>query len=71
MKRLMLDHAFASVPTVLFTVHEDNIRSQAAVERLGAVRIGTAPDPQGRGQNLLFHLRRAQAAALDSGTAKR
>jgi len=34
MKRLMLDHAFRSVETVVFTVHSLNFRSQRAVERL-------------------------------------
>lgn len=57
-KRLMLAHAFASVPEVLFAVHADNVRSQRAVERLGAVRSGTEPDAYGRGQNLLYRLRR-------------
>lgn len=58
MKRLMLDHAFATVSTVVFTIHEDNLRSQRAVERLGAARFGTSPDSQGRGVNVIFHLRR-------------
>ncbi|MEZ0163184.1 GNAT family N-acetyltransferase [Kineococcus sp. LSe6-4] len=46
-KRLMLDHAFAALPTVLFTVHADNLRSQRAVERLGARRTGTHVDVAG------------------------
>lgn len=46
-KRLMLDHAFATLPTVVFTVHADNVRSQRAVERLGAQRTGTHVDGQG------------------------
>ncbi|MCW2673921.1 MAG: hypothetical protein JWP14_2510 [Frankiales bacterium] len=58
MKRLMLDHAFKSASTVVFTVHEDNRRSQRAVERLGAIRVGESSDAHGRGDNVVFHLRR-------------
>jgi RimJ/RimL family protein N-acetyltransferase len=57
MKRLMLRHAFGSVATVVFRVHASNLRSQRAVEKLGAVRVGTEPDPYGRGENLVFRLR--------------
>lgn len=38
-KRLMLDHAFAAVPQVLFHVGECNLRSREAVLKLGAVPI--------------------------------
>jgi RimJ/RimL family protein N-acetyltransferase len=38
MKRLMLAHAFAAVRTVLFVVGTGNVRSQRAVEKLGATR---------------------------------
>ena len=61
MKRLMLDHAFGSVSTVVLTVHEDNWRSQRAVERLGAIRVGASPDVHARGENVVFHLRRDRA----------
>ncbi len=37
-KRLMLEHAFQFVDTVLFWVGETNWRSQAAMEKIGAVR---------------------------------
>lgn len=57
-KRLMLAHAFATVPVVVFSVHSENLRSQRAVERLGAVQAGTEADSHGRGQNLLYRLRR-------------
>lgn len=57
-KRLMLAHAFATVPEVVFSVHSANLRSQRAVERLGAVHVGTEADGHGRGQNLLYSLRR-------------
>jgi RimJ/RimL family protein N-acetyltransferase len=40
MKHLMLDHAFRFVQTVYFLIDHDNIRSQKAVERIGAVRSG-------------------------------
>jgi N-acetyltransferase len=36
MKKLMLNHIFASVRTVWFHVGEDNLRSRKAVEKLGA-----------------------------------
>jgi N-acetyltransferase len=48
LKALMLGHVFRFVRTVVFLVHPDNIRSQRAVEKLGAVRIGDRPDPGGK-----------------------
>jgi RimJ/RimL family protein N-acetyltransferase len=57
LKRLMLDHAFRSVATVLFVVARGNLRSQRAVEKLGAVRAGTRSDSE-RGERLVFALRR-------------
>ena len=48
MKRLMLEHAFRFVDTVVFTVHEHNVRSQRALEKIGAVRSRTGPDRAGR-----------------------
>jgi RimJ/RimL family protein N-acetyltransferase len=41
MKRLMLDHAFRFVNRVIFVIGVDNMRSQAAVEKIGAFRAGT------------------------------
>ena len=41
MKRLMLDHAFRSVHRVIFVIGVGNIRSQAAVTKIGASRAGT------------------------------
>jgi N-acetyltransferase len=41
MKRLMLAHAFRFVDHVIFVVGVSNFRSQRAVEKIGAVRIGT------------------------------
>ncbi len=37
-KRLMIDHAFTFVDTVIFWVGETNWRSQRAVEKIGGVR---------------------------------
>jgi RimJ/RimL family protein N-acetyltransferase len=42
LKKLMLDHAFKHVATVVFFVGEHNIRSQKAMEKIGGIRIGLA-----------------------------
>jgi len=41
MKQLLLNHAFKFVETVIFLVGERNFRSQRAMEKIGATRIGT------------------------------
>jgi RimJ/RimL family protein N-acetyltransferase len=48
MKRLMLRHAFRFVNSVLFLVGPENIRSQRALEKIGAVREGSRLDARGR-----------------------
>ena len=48
MKRLMLEHAFKFVDSVVFLVGLDNRRSQRAVEKIGGVRVGSRPDASGR-----------------------
>ena len=48
LKALMLRHAFRFVRTVVFLVHPRNVRSQRAVEKLGAVRIGARLDGSGK-----------------------
>lgn len=40
MKTLMLDHAFNFVETVFFHIGADNIRSQKAIQKLGASKVG-------------------------------
>jgi RimJ/RimL family protein N-acetyltransferase len=40
MKKLMLDHAFKFVETVIIHIGAKNIRSQKAIEKLGALKIG-------------------------------
>jgi RimJ/RimL family protein N-acetyltransferase len=37
MKRLMLDHAFRFVDTVVFRIGTDNFRSRRAIEKIGGV----------------------------------
>ena len=57
MKRLMLDHAFQFVDTVLFLIAPTNIRSQRAVEKIGAVRSGVV-HRSGK-DNVVYRLERA------------
>ncbi len=59
LKRLMLEHAYRFVDRVIFVVAPGNLRSQRAVEKLGAVRAGTRYDHL-RGERLVFELRRPQ-----------
>ena len=42
MKRLLLNHAFEFVESVVFFVGEENVRSQKAMEKVGAIKAGTA-----------------------------
>jgi len=62
MKHLMLNYAFRAVDSVVFRVHSDNVRSQRAVEKLGAIRVGTEIDPRGRGENCVFRLESSPTA---------
>jgi RimJ/RimL family protein N-acetyltransferase len=47
MKRLMFEHAFNYVNSVIFLVGIQNIRSQRAVEKIGGIRIGMGHDDGG------------------------
>jgi len=47
MKMLMLRHAFQFVNSVFILVSPENLRSQKAVERLGALRDGVMAGPDG------------------------
>jgi RimJ/RimL family protein N-acetyltransferase len=42
MKELLLDHAFKFVETAVFYVGQTNLRSQKAMEKIGAMKLGTA-----------------------------
>jgi RimJ/RimL family protein N-acetyltransferase len=48
MKHLMLRHAFKFVSNVIFVVGPHNLRSQKAMEKIGAARVGSRPDPNGQ-----------------------
>jgi RimJ/RimL family protein N-acetyltransferase len=50
LKRLMLEHAFRFVASVVFLVDPTNLRSRKAVEKIGGVRIQgrTKTDPDGQ-----------------------
>jgi RimJ/RimL family protein N-acetyltransferase len=48
MKQLMLRHAFRFVNSVIFLVGPQNLRSQRALEKIGAVRAGTRLDKEDR-----------------------
>jgi RimJ/RimL family protein N-acetyltransferase len=47
MKRLMLDHAFRFVRSVVLVIGPQNMRSRRAAEKIGAVFAGTRPSPDG------------------------
>jgi len=52
MKRLMLRHAFRFVDNVVLLIGPHNVRCQRAVEKIGAVRVGTRPDAGGRSSHV-------------------
>lgn len=55
MKRLMLQHAFRFVNSVIFLVGPQNVRSQKAVEKIGGVRAGSRRDAGGR-ESLVYRI---------------
>jgi len=57
MKRLMLTHAFRHVDRVLFIIGPKNVRSQRAVERIGAVRAGVRMNDRGE-QSVVYAITR-------------
>ena len=61
MKQLLLNHAFKFVESVVFFVGEDNARSQKAMEKVGAVKVGTATRAYGNhppARNLKYVMRK-------------
>jgi RimJ/RimL family protein N-acetyltransferase len=61
LKQLMLRHAFGFVERVVFLVGPTNIRSQRAVEKIGARRVGSRFDVTGR-ESLIFEITAAMYA---------
>src|SRR3954467_11941442 len=51
LKTLMLDHAFKFIDRVVFVVGENNLRSQKALEKIGARFLRTVDRP-GRGESI-------------------
>jgi len=69
MKRLMLGHAFQFVDSVVFQVGATNLRSQRAVEKIGAVRIGRR-EGVFRGQmveHLVYQIKKPAASCKAAG----
>ena len=48
MKELLLAHAFKFVESVVFFVGQNNVRSQKAMEKIGATRVGIATRTYGK-----------------------
>jgi RimJ/RimL family protein N-acetyltransferase len=57
MKQLMLRHAFRCVSSVIFVIGPQNLRSQRAVEKIGAVRAGSRTDDTGL-ESLVYRIER-------------
>lgn len=64
MKQLMLRHAFQYVERVVFLIGPHNIRSQRAVQRIGATRAGTRVDATGR-ESIVYDVTAAAFAARE------
>jgi N-acetyltransferase len=65
MKRLMLQHALKFVSSVIFVVGPHNLRSQKAIEKIGGVRVGSRPDPNGQ-LSLVYQITAANWPAAKS-----
>jgi RimJ/RimL family protein N-acetyltransferase len=66
MKRLMLEHAFKFVLSVVFIIGKENWRSQKAVEKIGGVRAGVRPDDTGA-ESLVYRLTASTFAERQTG----
>ena len=67
MKRLLLNHAFRFVENVVFFVGENNVRSQKAIEKVGATKVGIATRTYGNrppARNVKYVIRKTQPAKL-------
>lgn len=62
LKRLMLDHAFRFVDTVVFVIGVNNLRSQRAVEKIGGIRTGRRHKTDANGnvvENFVYEIKRS------------
>jgi RimJ/RimL family protein N-acetyltransferase len=61
MKKLLLNHAFKFVESVVFFVGANNIRSQKAMEKVGAIKVGMAARTYGNrpaARNVKYEIRK-------------
>lgn len=57
-KKIMVDYAFQFVENIHFHVGETNFRSQKAVEKLGAIKIGEIKDDTSLKTNWIYELKK-------------
>ena len=69
MKRLMLQHAFRSVNRVVFLIGPQNVRSQRAVEKIGAVLVGSRSDADGR-ESCVYQITASTCALPSAGSTR-
>ncbi|MGE3799900.1 MAG: GNAT family N-acetyltransferase [Candidatus Kapaibacterium sp.] len=69
MKRLMLEHAFQFVESVIFLIGLQNFRSQRAVEKVGGVREPGTSLIEGK-ERLIFRIWKGVSPASQSGGAR-
>src|ERR1051325_511286 len=68
MKRLLLNHAFQFVESIVFFVGEDNVRSRKAMEKVGAVRAGMATRTYGNrrpARNVKYVIKKSDMVRVD------
>lgn len=66
MKRLLLEHAFRFVRSVVFLVGPENYRSQKAVEKIGGVREGMRANAVGR-DSVVFRIKAEDFGPVSPG----
>jgi RimJ/RimL family protein N-acetyltransferase len=66
MKQLMLRHAFRFVDSVIFLVGVRNWRSQKALDKIGAARVGLGPDTRGH-ESFVYQIKAAAFAKREPG----
>jgi len=63
LKKLMMDHAFRFVDSVVFVVGDTNLRSQRALQNIGATIVGEKQLPSRDGSSIPCVVFRVKAAA--------